>query len=209
MPVLSAAPCRAARRRRAWPAVALAIGQGSAPATIAGEAARPRAEWGAAIGDVTADRALVWSRADRTARMLVEMVDRRGLAQPDPAARPAATEATRLHRARSTCRPAGGCRIFYRVSFAGPDADAPLSAPVQGRFRTAPASRRDLRFLWSGDTAGQGWGINRDLGGMPHLRGHAPRPTPTSSSIAATPSTPTGRSRPSVTLPDGRPGPTS
>jgi len=27
-------------------------------------------------------------------------------------------------------------------------------------------ARRDLRFLWSGDTAGQGWGINPAFGGM-------------------------------------------
>jgi alkaline phosphatase D len=56
--------------------------------------------------------------------------------------------------------------IFYRVSFLGPDAGAPSSAPVPGRFRTAPASRRDVRFLWSGDTAGQGWGIDEARGGF-------------------------------------------
>ena len=35
-----------------------------------------------------------------------------------------------------------------------------------GQFRTAPASRRSVSFAWSGDTAGQGWGINADDGGM-------------------------------------------
>jgi alkaline phosphatase D len=46
-----------------------ASGQGR-PAAIAADSARPRAEWGSATGDVTADRALVWSRADRTAGMI-------------------------------------------------------------------------------------------------------------------------------------------
>ena len=35
-----------------------------------------------------------------------------------------------------------------------------------GRFRTAPADRRDVSFVWGGDVAGQGWGINPDDGGM-------------------------------------------
>ena len=35
-----------------------------------------------------------------------------------------------------------------------------------GHFRTAPASRRDIKFVWSGDTAGQGWGIDTSRGGM-------------------------------------------
>jgi alkaline phosphatase D len=33
---------------------------------------------------------------------------------------------------------------------------------VVGRFRTAPASRRGIRFAWSGDCAGQGFGIDAD-----------------------------------------------
>ena len=35
-----------------------------------------------------------------------------------------------------------------------------------GRFRTAPADRRSVSFVWSGDTAGQGWGIDEARGGM-------------------------------------------
>ena len=49
--------------------------------------------------------------------------------------------------------------------------------PVTGRFRTAPADRRDVSFVWGGDVAGQGWGINPDDGGMvtfATMRKHAP-----------------------------------
>src|SRR5260370_7310033 len=35
-----------------------------------------------------------------------------------------------------------------------------------GRFRPARADRRDVSFVWGGDVAGQGWGINPDDGGM-------------------------------------------
>jgi hypothetical protein len=35
-----------------------------------------------------------------------------------------------------------------------------------GRFRTAPSDRRSISFTWSGDQAGQGWGIDEARGGM-------------------------------------------
>jgi alkaline phosphatase D len=37
---------------------------------------------------------------------------------------------------------------------------------LTGRFRTAPADRRSVSFCWSGDTVGQGWGIDESRGGM-------------------------------------------
>jgi len=35
-----------------------------------------------------------------------------------------------------------------------------------GRLRTAPDRRADIRFVWTGDVAGQGWGIDPAFGGM-------------------------------------------
>ncbi|MGY3077860.1 phosphodiesterase/alkaline phosphatase D-like protein [Bradyrhizobium sp. LM6.10] len=60
----------------------------------------------------------------------------------------------------------GGQDIFYRVRFRDLSHTAVESEPVTGRFRTAPADRRDVSFVWGGDVAGQGWGINPDDGGM-------------------------------------------
>ena len=59
-----------------------------------------------------------------------------------------------------------GQEIFYRVRFRDLAHPAIASEPVIGRFRTAPADRRDVSFVWGGDVAGQGWGINPDDGGM-------------------------------------------
>ena len=67
-----------------------------------------------------------------------------------------------------------------------------------------PLDSRGVSFVWSADLAGQGWGINPDFGGYPDLRGHGARSIRTSSCAAATRSTPTGRCRRDVTLPDGR-----
>jgi alkaline phosphatase D len=61
-------------------------------------------------------------------------------------------------------------RIFYRVQFLDLSNPNLTSEPVGGTFRTAPLAARDIRFAWSGDTAGQGWGINREIGGMPIYR---------------------------------------
>jgi alkaline phosphatase D len=64
-----------------------------------------------------------------------------------------------------------GQDIFYRVRFE--DIGEPgISGETQvGHFRTAPAdkssiSRSSISFVWSGDTAGQGWGIDPARGGM-------------------------------------------
>ncbi|MCK8783718.1 alkaline phosphatase D family protein [Roseomonas sp. NAR14] len=146
------------------------IAAGSAPAVIPADATRPRAEWGAMAGDVAADRALIWSRADRTARMLVEWSPREDFANAQRLLGPHATEASDF-TARLDLRglPADS-EIFYRVSFLDLDSPGAASAPVTGRFRTVPrpgaAGTRDVRFLWSGDTVGQGWGIDESRGGM-------------------------------------------
>ena len=59
-----------------------------------------------------------------------------------------------------------GQRVFYEVSFLDLADLKTASEPVRGSFVTPPAEKRNLRFVWSGDTVGQGWGINPDLGGM-------------------------------------------
>ncbi|MBW8270695.1 alkaline phosphatase D family protein [Caldovatus aquaticus] len=144
----------------------LVFGQGTAPARIAAEAERPRADWGAAVGDVGADRALVWSRADRPARLVVEWATDEGFRNAERVRGPHATEATDFTARVDLQGLPADAEIFYRVIFEGLDSDRAAAAPVLGRFRTAPASRRDVRFLWSGDTAGQGWGIDESRGGM-------------------------------------------
>ena len=54
---------------------------------------------------------------------------------------------------------------YYRVRWRTWTARACRLEPLAGALRTAPAGRRDISFVWTGDMAGQGWGINPDLGG--------------------------------------------
>ncbi|MFF8731460.1 alkaline phosphatase D family protein [Streptomyces sp. NPDC015171] len=145
-------------------ALTLPVGLGAAPAFA--RSGRPRAGWGVQTGDVTADSGLVWVRSDRPARMIVETSATESFRDPRRWHGPLLgsgtdfTGTTRLHGLPS------GEQIHYRVLLADPDDPRRTGEPVTGTFRTASRRRRDgVRFLWSGDLAGQGWGINPDLGG--------------------------------------------
>ncbi|MFJ4580619.1 alkaline phosphatase D family protein [Streptomyces echinatus] len=145
-------------------ALTLPVGLGTAPAFA--RSGRPRAGWGVQAGDVTADSGLVWVRSDRPARMIVETSATESFRNPRSWRGPLLgagtdfTGTTRLHGLPS------GEQIHYRVLLADPDDPRRTGEPVTGTFRTVSRHRRDgVRFLWSGDLAGQGWGINPDLGG--------------------------------------------
>jgi alkaline phosphatase D len=145
--------------RRAW-------GQGQAPATITSERQRPATPYGVQSGDVTGDRAIVWSKTDRPARLVVEYATDDAFRNPRRLRGPAAlAESDFTARVDLTGLPSGQ-EIFYRVTFEDLADGKLVSAPVSGRFRTAPAGRRTITFAWSGDEAGQGWGINPAWGGM-------------------------------------------
>jgi alkaline phosphatase D len=138
----------------------------AAPARIGVGSDLPQLQQGIQIGDVVADRAIVWARADRSARLIVDWdVDER-MRHARRVSGPAALEDSDFTaRVDLTGLPADQ-RIFLRVAFQSLNDKGPLGEPVLGQFRAAPRARRDLRFLWSGDTVGQGYGINPDIGGM-------------------------------------------
>jgi alkaline phosphatase D len=137
-----------------------------APAAIVRDAVRPQASWGLQIGDVLGDRAIVWSRADRPARMLVQWSLDEHFRQPTAIRGPHALDVTDYTaRVDLTDLPANE-EVFVQVTFESLDATRARSEPLIGRFRTAPDRRRNVRFLWGGDTAGQGWGIDLQFGGM-------------------------------------------
>ncbi len=59
-----------------------------------------------------------------------------------------------------------GQRYFYRIQFQDLDNAKAISAPLVGQFKTAATEAKDIKFIWSGDTAGQGYGIDLARGGM-------------------------------------------
>jgi len=127
---------------------------------------RPILTHGLQSGDVSASSAVLWARADRPSRVHIEV---------------ASTDSFKdiLHKVWVDALPdsdltakiainglPSGQDIFYRIvpqNHAEPNI---LGEPMVGRFRTAPSDRRTVSFLWSGDTCGQGWGIDEARGGM-------------------------------------------
>ncbi len=138
----------------------------AAPAIITRDRVRPQLPSGLQFGDVTADRAIVWARSDRPARLWIEYATTQSFANAVRVRGPLALEVTD-HVARLDLHglPAGQ-QMFVRATFEDATNDRALSEPVVGSFRSMPTAPRNLRFVWSGDTAGQGFGINPDFGGM-------------------------------------------
>src|SRR6266700_4550900 len=167
--------------RRQWlvrsaSTVALAALGGLARPYLSRAADRPGIGCGLASGDVSTDSAVVWARADRPARMLVECAT---LESFKTIIGVASSDALPEHEFTSKVPLQGlpaGQDIFYRVRF-DDTAETGISGETQvGHFRTAPAAQgsrsqasispTSISFVWSGDTAGQGWGIDPTRGGM-------------------------------------------
>ena len=147
------------------PALAPIPALAQAPAVITSERKRPQLNWGVQAGDVGAGRGMVWSRSDRPARMHVEWATTPTFADVARIRAPYALETTDLTARVDLSGLPPGQDIFYRVVFEDL-AGGGMSEPATGHFRTASTGKRDVRFVWSGDTAGQGWGINEAAGGM-------------------------------------------
>ena len=127
---------------------------------------RPMIAQGVQSGDVSGGAAMVWARADRPARLHFDI---------------AATDSFKdilrsvwldvlpetdfTGKALLEGLPAGQ-EIFYRARLQNLSEPAIFGEPVTGRFRAAPVDKRSVTFCFSGDTAGQGWGIDEARGGM-------------------------------------------
>lgn len=130
---------------------------------------RPSLTHGVAAGDVRPDGGLIWTRVDRPSHMVVQ-------ASLDPAfknpvhvrtfrSKQVFTEATDGTARMRLVGLEPGQRYHYRV-FAEDATTHLWSAPELGSFVTAPTKAGNIRLHWSGDVAGQGYGINPDVGGM-------------------------------------------
>jgi alkaline phosphatase D len=138
---------------------------------------RPLLTHGVQSGDVAHDGAVIWARADREAKMLVEWSTTEGFANPVRVPALNVGQPTDFSGKLLLDGLPSDQDIFYRVTMQDlADANG-LSEPVTGHFRTAPMGLRDVSFVWSGDTGGQGWGIDEARGGMTTYKtmaGHKP-----------------------------------
>ena len=144
----------------------LALSGALAAPSLSFASARPRISHGLQSGDVGTNSGVIWARADRPSRLLVDYATTESFTDARQVMGPAAISTTDFTAKLELRNLPAGQEIFYRVRFQDL-ADINLeSEPMIGRFRTAPGERRSIRFCWTGDTCGQGWGINEDWGGM-------------------------------------------
>ncbi|HET8960485.1 alkaline phosphatase D family protein [Nocardioides sp.] len=143
----------------------LGAGTKGSPALL--RSGRPGLTHGVQSGDVTARTATVWARADRASRLLVEVSRDPAFRNPRRLAGPVVSSATDFTGKVQLRGLPAASELHYRIRPVDPDDAGTDGEPLVGRLRTAPLSRRDISFVWSGDIAGQGWGVNPDLGGFP------------------------------------------
>jgi alkaline phosphatase D len=146
-------------------AAILATG-GIARPSISRAADRPVITHGVQSGDISTDSGVVWARADRPSRMLVELATTDSFKDIRKAAIVDALPDTDCTAKAVIEGLPSGQDVFYRVAFVDHAHPTIIGEPQVGHFRTAPSERRSLSFLWSGDVAGQGWGIDESRGGM-------------------------------------------
>ncbi|WP_425404006.1 alkaline phosphatase D family protein [Hwanghaeella sp.] len=137
----------------------------AAPA-ISYASSRPVVTHGVQSGDVDTASGVIWTRTDRPAKAFVEVATTDSFKNSTRLAPLNVLPESDFAMKRLLTDLPSDQDIFYRVSFSDLTGGHARSEPVTGHFRTAPASRRNIRFVWSGDTCGQGWGIDRDRGGM-------------------------------------------
>jgi alkaline phosphatase D len=156
-------------RRRFLSVSAAGLGLTSAPSPLTAAvwrdvSARPVITHGIQSGDVGHGRAIVWSRCDRPARMIVRYAtsDRFTDARTRTTGPVGADTDFTAHLDLTDLPP--GQRIVYEVQFEGRGGER--SETARGSFPTPGPDADRIRVAFGGDTAGQGWGIDESRGGM-------------------------------------------
>ncbi len=127
---------------------------------------KPVLTTGCASGDVTQSGAMVWTRADRPARLWVEVDRSPDFKQPQRFKGSIGTQANDFNLHCELKGLAAGQVFFYRLQAESLSEPGQMSAPLVGQFATAPSVAKNIRFCWSGDVVGQGYGIDKHRGGI-------------------------------------------
>ena len=146
------------------PAAPALAASGAAPAFV--RSGRPSLTHGVQAGDVHGHEATLWARADRPSRLVAEISRDPSFRHSVSVRGPVVSPSSDLTGQWTLRGLPSGTDVHYRVRAVDLHDPRRSGAPVEGRFRTLPKRPDDIRFLWSGDIAGQGWGVNPAYGGF-------------------------------------------
>ena len=147
-----------------------AAAPGAAPALVRRRLSLPS---GVQTGDVTTQSAVLWSRSSGPGRLVATLTSgRRRLREVYGGWANEASDFT-AKLPLSGLAPGRNHEVALRFE----DEDGNASEVGNARFSTAAVHPSPTSFVWTGDTCGQGWGINPDLGGLLGYRAmHATHP---------------------------------
>lgn len=120
---------------------------------------------GIQIGDLAPGRAVIWSRSDRPARLMIEYAFNAQFVNSKVIRGAYALETADFTARQDLVDLPQGSEVFVKVWFEDLTNARSKSEPVTGHFKTI-GKQDDIRFVWGGDVAGQGCGINEAFGGM-------------------------------------------
>ncbi|MFL6135885.1 MAG: alkaline phosphatase D family protein [Nocardioidaceae bacterium] len=127
---------------------------------------------GVQSGDVTTSSAVLWARSDGPGRLMAEVTSGRHVRRRAGQTASVDTDFT----AKLALRGLAPGRD-YEVALWFEDEGGHRGDIERARFTTAAVHPFATSFVWTGDTCGQGWGINPDLGGLVGYRSmHATQP---------------------------------
>lgn len=127
---------------------------------------RPVLTHGVQAGDVFGHQAQLWTRADRASFMMIELSRDADFRRTFPVIGPLMRPGTDFTGQKCVLGLPSGADIHYRIKAVNATDWRAESDWTTGRFHTIGGRLDDIRFLWSGDIAGQGWGVNPDFGGF-------------------------------------------
>ncbi len=148
---------------------------GRGPAFVRSD--RPGCAQGVQSGDLGEGRAVVWGRTDRPCRMWVDWSTRADFEGAQTVRGPEVLSTTDFTGQCLVGALPVGARVHYRVRFEDLTNPRNESEPSAGQLQMPGDTTRAVRFFWSGDTCGQGFGINPEFGGLrifDTMRGQTP-----------------------------------
>jgi alkaline phosphatase D len=116
---------------------------------------------GVQTGDVSAHSAVLWARSSGPGRLVARIISGSQVREAKGGWADAGTDYTAKLPLAGL---APGREYDVRIQFESEDGTR--GEVGRSGFRTASIAGGATSFVWTADTCGQGWGINRDLGGL-------------------------------------------